>query len=279
MLVRGCCATGIVEALLRDRFPEIDAVDRADDADDREGRARRTAALNLLADRAPIGEVPLHQILIDHHDRRAVGGVGVVEQAAGDQRDLHRAEVVAADDFLPPVRLRLALRRRVADDRVRAGADVAVERHVRGEADGGHAGQRADLFDEPRPERAARRRRRDSAWRAARAARSARCRTRSPGFTSCSRAKLLISSPAPTSSITASAVSAMTSVGTRHAGALSGRAARRVVLQQRVRVAADHRERRHQAEDQAGHERERHREGEHRRMKRRARPSRAPDAS
>ena len=33
-----------------------------------------------------------------------------------------------------------------------------------------------------------------------------------PGFTSCSRPKLLISSPAPTSSINASAVSTMTSV-------------------------------------------------------------------
>ena len=41
-----------------------------------------------------------------------------VNSAAVDDRNLHRAEVVAADDFLPSVRLRLALRRRVADDRV-----------------------------------------------------------------------------------------------------------------------------------------------------------------
>ena len=39
------------------------------------------------------------------------------------ERDVHRLEVVAADDFLPSVRRRFAGPLRAADDRVGAGAE------------------------------------------------------------------------------------------------------------------------------------------------------------
>jgi hypothetical protein len=43
--------------LLDHRLGEVDAVDRADHSDDRHLRAVRTAALNLLAERARAGEI------------------------------------------------------------------------------------------------------------------------------------------------------------------------------------------------------------------------------
>jgi hypothetical protein len=62
----------IIQALLRHRLAEVDAVDRADDADDGVGGAGGTATADLLPERAPVGEVALHQILIDDDGVRLV---------------------------------------------------------------------------------------------------------------------------------------------------------------------------------------------------------------
>ena len=78
---RGDLGHRTVDPLLLDRLTEIDAVDRADDADDRELRAVGAAALDLLAERVPIGEVALHEVLVDHDDLRARRRVAFVEDA------------------------------------------------------------------------------------------------------------------------------------------------------------------------------------------------------
>ena len=187
-----------------------------------------------------------------------VGGIAVVEQAALDQRDLHRLEVIGADDLLPRVRARLPGPGRVADDRVGAGADVAVERHVRRQAD---AGRRRGSAAPSRPGAA----RTPSAVGGVRITRGRQRDLRRQHVlavearidTAAGCAKLLISSPAPTSSMSATAVSPTTSAARRSPGAAAGRSARRIFLQHRRRVAADDRDRRHDAEDQAGHHGER----------------------
>ena len=117
----------------------------------------------------PVGEVLLRQVFVDDARPARLSAVSlVVEDAALEQRDVHRLEVVAADDFLPAVRRGLARPLRAADDRVGPGADVAVERHVGGRCRRRHAGNRARLLEQARPERAirgrvgiARRRQRD----------------------------------------------------------------------------------------------------------------------
>ena len=115
------------------------------------------------------------------------------------------------------MRLRFGRSGRVADDRIRPRADVAVERHVRGQPGRRHTRNRPRLLEQPLPEHAPRRRVRRSGSPAGRFARSARRSAENPGLTAWSRAKLLIRSPAPTRSIRASAVSPMTSVAAREA--------------------------------------------------------------
>ena len=72
MLGAGCLRHRVVDALLRHRLAEVDAVDRADDADDGEGRASRAAALDLLADRILVLEVAVHQVLVDDDHARGL---------------------------------------------------------------------------------------------------------------------------------------------------------------------------------------------------------------
>src|SRR4029079_7597730 len=90
-------------------------------------REPEVPALNLLPERRAVGEVLLHQVLVDNADRGRVDGVAVVERASRDQRNVHRLEVVAADDFLAPVRGRFTLGDGTTGDDVRPGADVPVE--------------------------------------------------------------------------------------------------------------------------------------------------------
>ena len=113
---RGLLGHRTVNALFRDRLAEIDAVDRAHDTDDPD-RVRPTPA-NLLTDGTPSLEVPLYEVLVDHGDRSARRRVGRIERTPLLDRNVHRLEVISANDFLARVRLRLARPGRVADDRV-----------------------------------------------------------------------------------------------------------------------------------------------------------------
>ena len=182
-----------------------------------------------------------------------------VKSAPGDERNLHRPEVVAADDLLPAVRRGIAWRRRVADDRVRAGADVAVERHVRRQAGGRDA-----------------RNRREPSRRAAARTRAAPARPDSARRQRDLRGQHVVAGEAGIDVLQPrEALDQQTGADQQHhgegglgddeqraghAGALSRRSAGAVVLQQRRDVAAVTGDGRHQAEDEAGHDRERHRE-------------------
>ena len=99
-----------IDPLLRHRLREIDAVDRADDADDADLRAVGPPRWISW----PMALRPLKYLSTRYRstigDLRAVRGVAVVEDATFDERDLHRAEVVRADDLLPRVRPRFARR-------------------------------------------------------------------------------------------------------------------------------------------------------------------------
>ena len=89
--------------------------------------------------RRPIGSWSGHSCvghaLVDHDHARRAADVLLAKQAPAPQRDLHRAEVVGADDALVDVDERLARLRRPALDRDRPPRHHLAERQRRDAAD------------------------------------------------------------------------------------------------------------------------------------------------
>ena len=77
------------------------------------------------------------KILADHHDRRAAVHVAPGDRSAGDERIAHRFEVALADPLEAAKRRESGLRRREVLDEDRVVAADAVHRHRRGHANTG----------------------------------------------------------------------------------------------------------------------------------------------
>ena len=76
----------------------------------------RAASPNLLPDGTARREVTVHEILIDDDDGCALTCIGFRERTPLENGNLHRAEVVAADNFLATVGRGLRWTWCIADD-------------------------------------------------------------------------------------------------------------------------------------------------------------------
>src|SRR5207247_1731854 len=71
-----------------------------DDAHDLAESAAAPHEIDLLPDRALVAEELTHEEAIDDGDGRRVGDVTIVEETTADERDTHRAKIVAGDELL-----------------------------------------------------------------------------------------------------------------------------------------------------------------------------------
>ena len=152
---------------------ELDRADHAHDlqpGDSRPGTAHvfrlRSAMYDAAADRVPIGPEPRREVLVDDHDPRGAGGVGIAEEAAPPHRHLQGVEIARRHIQLIGREDRFTGLRGIAFGDDDAAAPVLAEWQVAADSGGLDARERPHPRQRARRHTIAARRRRDSARRA-----------------------------------------------------------------------------------------------------------------